>query len=317
MNVTFNTNPINRYNQKFNQCNPKPQSFTGNPVSTVLDTEDALIKLAAEESKRSSFFKPFSDFYDNVTDKIAKHFTSKVVDSKALGYVADKLKNSNNLFQQCLIIGSLITSGLYMEKTLTNDKLEKDRKNTLAVNQGLTFLVSTIGACTLDKYMENWWENVTAKFVGLQVEDGKFEKNFKDLKVAINKVNNELKKTPDLDVFKFAEDVKATMGLSEDTYTILTRNIKKAINNSDDKLKSIPKINLDKFIEKLVKDKKMNPLSSELAGKVKGMGLLRSMLVFGFVYRFFVPVVVTKPANMLCEKYLAHKQNKKEAKQVA
>ena len=45
------------------------------------------------------------------------------------------------------------------------------------------------------------------------------------------------------------------------------------------------------------------------------MGLLRTMLVFGFVYRYFVPVVVTKPANWLCEKYLSHKKAKNEAKQ--
>ena len=47
------------------------------------------------------------------------------------------------------------------------------------------------------------------------------------------------------------------------------------------------------------------------------MSPLRTMIVFGFVYRYFVPVVVTKPANILCEKYLAHKKAKTENKQNA
>ena len=68
-------------------------------------------------------------------------------------------------------------------------------------------------------------------------------------------------------------------------------------------------------MDKLVKNGKIAELSSELKGKIKGMDLLRTMLVFGFVYRYFVPVVVTKPANLLCEKYLSHKKAKNEAKQ--
>ena len=47
-------------------------------------------------------------------------------------------------------------------------------------------------------------------------------------------------------------------------------------------------------------------------GKIKGMGLLRSMTVFALVYRYIVPVAVTKPANIFCEKYLAHKKAKAE-----
>lgn len=40
------------------------------------------------------------------------------------------------------------------------------------------------------------------------------------------------------------------------------------------------------------------------------MGPLKSIIVFGFVYRYFVPVAVTKPANKLCEMYLKHKKEK-------
>ena len=88
--------------------NAKQQSFTGN-VAT--DAAQAVVNTSKE---KSSIFKPLSDFYDRCTDSVAKYFTSKVVDSKPMNYIADKLKDSNNLFQHCLTTGSLITSGLYM-----------------------------------------------------------------------------------------------------------------------------------------------------------------------------------------------------------
>ena len=186
MNVTFNTNSLNSNRQNYYNFNRPKTAFTANPASTLADAAEQVVEQAAKD--KSSFFAPFSKFYNNFTDGIAKYFTSKLVDSKPLGYVADKLKNSNNLFQHCLTIGSMITSGLYVQKTLTNDKLDKDRKNTLAVNQGLTFLVSTAGAYSLDKYLKIWWDDVTAKYVGLQLQDKNFEKDYKDIKAAINKV---------------------------------------------------------------------------------------------------------------------------------
>ena len=48
--------------------------------------------------------------------------------------------------------------------------------------------------------------------------------------------------------------------------------------------------------------------------RISGMGYLKSMLVFSLVYRYIVPVMVTKPANKLCNMYLAHKESKKEQK---
>lgn len=322
MNVTLNSfNSYNQYNkQNLQCCKPKPQSFTANPMQNVGDVAEQIANQAIKE--KSSFFKPFSDFYDRCTDGIAKHFTAKIVDSAPMNAIAEKLKNSDNLFQHCLTLGSLITSGLYMEKTLTNDKLDKDRKQTLAVNQGLTFLVSTAGAYSLDKYLKNWWENTTSKYIGTQINDENFAKNFKGINQGIDEINKKLKQNPNGDVNKFAEEVKEALKMpkkGEKGYTgyteFLEHAVKGAIEDADDCVKSVEKLKLDKYTDKLVKNGKIAELSSELKGKIKGMGLLRTMLVFGFVYRYFVPVVVTKPANLLCEKYLSHKKAKNEAKQ--
>ena len=234
--------------------------------------------------EKSQFFNYFNNKYEQLTDFIADKFTSRIVESDALSELANKLKDSENLYQHCLTIGSVITSGLYMQRTLTNDKLDKDRKNTLAVNQGLTFAVSTIGAYALDKYVKGWWDNVTARFAGHLVGDPKFYDDYLKQKKAIQKENKEL-----------IQNAKAQRTKPE--------------------LKALPKVT--KLVEKnnyyktLLKTSKYD--AKVLMTKVKGMSPLRAMIVFGFVYRYFVPVVVTKPANFLCEKYLANKKAKAQA----
>jgi hypothetical protein len=283
MNVTLNTNTFNNnryYNQKNNAAK---QNFTANPSARAVDAAEEVLKKAASEE--SSLFKPFLDFYDKCTDKIAEKFTSKVIDSKPTFWIADKLKNSDNLFQHCLTTGSIITSGLYMQKTLTNDKLDKDRKRTLAVNQGLTFVVSTIGAYTLDKSLKNWWENVTAKYAGFQLGDEKFAENFKNANI------------------KIAEENKAIKAAAK------KKGIKPELKSLLKVEKEVRKHDYYKSLEAIGGDMKE---AKAFMGKIKGMGMLRSMIVFALVYRYIVPVAVTKPANIFCEKYLAHKKAKAE-----
>ncbi len=237
-------------------------------------------------TKESRFFAPLNKKYEQFTDWLADKATSHIVNWKPVSGLADKLKNTDNLFQYCLTLGSVITSGLYMQRTLTNKELDKDRKQTLAVNQGLTLIVSTLGAYALDGYMKNWWDNVTARFAGHLLDDKDFYQNYINQKVAIEKENKEL--------------------------------LAKAKNGIKPELKSMPKITklVEKhhnFLTKLPEEQKI------LHSKIKGMGPLRSMIVFGFVYRFFVPVAVTKPANKLCDMYLAKKKEMqaKEDKQKA
>lgn len=261
--ITPNYNSYNRYGQYNKQNKP---AFTANPNKVAEEV------LTSATNKSSKFFEPINNAYDKMTDVIADKFTSRLVNWKPLNYLADKFKDSNNLFKHCLTVGSVITSGLYMQRTLANKDFDKDRKYTLAVNQGLTLVASTIGAYALDSYLTGWWDNVTARYAGLLLGDDKFYSKYLQDKEAIKKENIALKA-------KGAE------------------------------LKSMPKIT--SLVEKhanykvLLKDD-----ATLLMRKVKGMGPLKSILVFGFVYRYFVPVAVTKPTNKLCEMYLKHKKEK-------
>lgn len=254
-----------------NYSNCRKPYFSGGKIPY-----DSVERIISENKKESTFFKPFNAFYDKVTDKIADKFTSRIIEWEPLIRLADKFKDSKNLFQHCLTVGSAITSGLYMQRTYTNKNMDRDRRNTLVVNQGLTFLVSTAGAYGLDKYVKGGWDNITARFAGHLINDSGFYTNFKQQKEKAVKLLKEAKKN------KTKAEIKMP-------------NITKMI-KAHDNFKSL-KAEDAKYILNLL----------------KGMSLLRTMIVFGFIYRFFVPVAVTKPANKLCEIYLKHKKEKENS----
>lgn len=299
MNVTLNTfNNYNKYQNK-QQNFKKAQTFTANPTTVAENVANG----------SSKFFEPLTKLYENSTNFLAQYISKPILDNKIFGKIADSLKNTKNLFQHCLTLGSIVTSGLYMQRTLVNKDLDKDRRNTLAVNQGITLVVSTIGAYTLDKYLKSWWENVTAKFVGHQVADKNFAKDFKDIKSATKEINKALKSNTNADISQLIENSKSNLKMSDAAVNILKETINKSKDEAG-KIKKLPSMSLNGFIDKLVKDKRILKPDRILNNKIAGMGLLRSMIVFGFVYRFFVPVAVTKPSNMLCDKYLEYKKAK-------
>lgn len=282
MNVTLNTHNSNTYNQYAGRKNSaQQQNFTGK-FSTIMRTaedrigralfeaekgESTVVKPVIEHSKFGrSFRKACKAKYNAFTDFIAEHFTKPVFDNKYVDKFADKVKSSENLFKHFMAVGSLITSGMYMQKTLANKDLDKDRKRTLAVNQGLTFVVSTAGAYFLDSKLNNWWDKVTVKYAGAKFKDENFAKVFIEQNNKNKKAGAALLKGKDY----------------------IDKNIKKYF----------------------VDEKDIKNFKSQ----IKGMGVLKSMLVFALVYRYIVPVAVTPIANKIGDKLVAKKTAKETAK---
>ncbi len=230
--------------------------------------------------KKSSIFKNINKYYNKGVDKIAKYFTAPLVDSTPMNWAAEKFKNSRYLFNHLLAVGSAITSGMYMYKTLNNDKLDKDRKQTLALNQFLTFVLSTAGAYAIDSKLGNWWDKQTAKFAGLRLNDETLEQDFVNKNKEILKNNEEIIRANKDKVSK--KDLKLLLDDTE-----LVKEFVKTRNN---------------FKSMLPKQKRA------LLNQIEGMGLLKTMIVFGAVYRYLVPVLVTPIANKLGDKYLNHKK---------
>lgn len=285
MNVTLNTNKFNTFNNNYQNRNANQassQSFTGGKLSALLGVaenkigramfeaekgESTIVKPVVQNSKFGrSFREAYKAKYNAFTDWIAEHFTKPVFDNKYVDKFADKVKGSDNLFKHFMAVGSLITSGMYMNKTLNNKDLDKDRKRTLAVNQGLTFVVSTAGAYFLDSKLNNWWDKVTVKYAGAKFNDENFAKTFIDTNKSNKKAGTPLLKAKDY----------------------IDKNLSKYMVEAED---------VKKF-----------------KSQIKGMGVLKSMLVFALVYRYIVPVAVTPIANKIGDRLVANKKAKEAVK---
>ena len=317
-------------------------------------------------------FTGVSQVYDAFCHGVGKHFDLKVLDNTLIDKFAGLVRNADNPVKHFLAVGSVITSGMYMHQTLTNKKMDKDRRQTLAVNQGFTLALSTLGAYTLDDKIKAWWKKKHEQFIKLS-ENGKAAwqgmeqknaeilaekiKNNNDIlsKISSGEIKPELGAKTNSELFKMAKkfikddfDLKDESGLksfakklSDAGITVektadakvfrkeLTKKVKNILNGGNaelkSKLKSViatedivrqlfePKLNIDQYLEKYGKTHVFNNLD-DLMKMSKGFGILRSLVVFAFVYRFFVPLAVVKPTNWLCEKYLEYKKAKQAEK---
>lgn len=295
MNITLNTSaPQYRYNNQ-NIFNNKKYSSNSVPAFT-----GAADKVAESVVKKSKFFSgianKFEKAYDNISDWMGKKVIPKVFDNELTDRFTNKVKESDLLFNHFLAVGSAITSGMYMYKTLTNDKMDKDRKQTLAVNQFLTFVLSTAGAYLIDTSLSDWWQKMTVRYASGQCKDEKFTlvKEFNEEVAKVKKENEAIKKSND--ALKASAKKEGRKLVKEE-------------------LQDYKKVRADKFLKKRLGNYLGTPADvKNLTRKINGMGKLKTMLVFGLVYRYLVPVAVTKPANILCEKYLAHKKEKEARK---
>ena len=86
-----------------------------------------------------------------VTDLLSKG-VAKVLKSKTAQKIIDKTAASDfNIVKHLSALNGLIISGMYVTRTLNNDKLDPERKQTLAINQASVSVVSTILGYSFDK----------------------------------------------------------------------------------------------------------------------------------------------------------------------
>lgn len=296
MNVSLNTyTPQQQYlGNKFTAVKRQQQytpSFSGG-------AEQIAESVAKKSNFLKSFIKKCGDKYDKIGEWFAQKVIPKVFDNKTTDKFTNAVKESDLLFNHFLAVGSAITSGMYMYKTLTMDekKMDKDRKKTLAVNQFLTFALSTAGAYLLDSSLSSWWQNMTVRYAAGQCKDKNMDM-LADFKAEVKKA-----KADNIEIKKANKALKAAA----------KKEGRKLVKEELADLKSVK---AEKFLSKRIGQYMGTPKDAEaLTRKIKGMGYLKTMLVFALVYRYLVPVAVTKPANILCDKYLAHKKAKEAEK---
>jgi len=101
-------------------------------------------------------------FNDKLTDWTAKVYGKHIANSEKLRNVCENLakKNVGDVSTHLQVLGSAITSTAYMTSTMKNKNFDKDNARTLAVNQGLCFVVPTIGAYVTDHYVADIKKNM-------------------------------------------------------------------------------------------------------------------------------------------------------------
>ncbi len=249
--------------------------------------------------QKSAFLNPVKNCFQGITKKIATYYYGPLISSKiARGlFHSENIGNTVNHMQA---IGSYVISGMYMLQTLRNKDMDEDRRKTLAINQGLTLLASTaIAYLVSERLVGPWNKHVTMKYIankrGVSVEQ--LEKEFKQHQ----------KVTKETYFKKHADEI-----------TLQSVNVKKMKKNYLKNHKSLN--NFDKYLNDLI-EKKSTELeltkfkdpglvhfaenglkNSSLAGKIKGLDVLKSLIIFGSVYRFFGPVAVTPVATWLGNK---------------
>lgn len=158
---------------------------TENIKSTELKNDNKVsFKGNAKDSEKVNWFiKQFGKFYGK-----------PIIESEWIANVSEKLNRlPGKLTEHMMTLGSMITSSVYMTRTMQNKDLDPERKKTLAINQGLCFLIPTMAAYTvnrfLDKHIKEFEYRVSnkmqhardmAKFKGEKIP--KFAQNMKNVK---------------------------------------------------------------------------------------------------------------------------------------
>ena len=293
INSINNTYQFKKNSNNYNN-NPKTQSFKGVP---------------------STITEPLSNFYEKVASKGGfQKFISKF--------------SKTNSFTHLMVAESCFLSGFYMINTLKNKKIKKEQKPQMLINDALTLGVSTAGAYFLDDKVTKVVDNLSNNY---------FTKN-QDFYInkAKESAKNLAQKTGIMDdIFNAAKEATddgigaVTKKIGEQLSGIVAKGDKtKAFQISADKLKEV-----QEGVSNAIKANKGNmegakkaatglidDVYDKLAGKVEadkvipGINKIKTLVIFGIIYRYLGPVVVTPIANKLSSKFFSNKKNNEAKK---
>ena len=259
--------------------------------------------------------EPLSNFYEKVASTGGfQKFISKF--------------NKTNSFTHLMVAESCFLSGFYMINTLRNKKIKKEQKPQMLINDALTLGVSTSGAYLLDDKVTKVVDNLSNSY---------FTKN-QDFYInkAKESAKNLAQKTGIMDdIFNAAKEASddginaVTRKIGEQLSGIVAKGNKtKAFQISADKLKEV-----QEGVSNAIKSNKGNmegatkaaaglidDVYDKLAGKVEadkvipGINKIKTLVIFGIIYRYLGPVVVTPIANKLSSKFFSNKKENLEKK---
>ncbi len=236
--------------------------------------------------------------------------------------------NSNKSFTHLMVAESCFLSGFYMINTLRNKKIKKEQKPQMLINDALTLGVSTAGAYLLDGKITNFVSKAAEKYfvnhkdfyskLGAKIKETASEDLTKKVADAVKETDSAKLKAGIENVAKFAgEQLKGIVGkeghlkafqITPDKLSEVQTSIKNAVsNNAGDVQKAAEAV-------KNATDDVFNSLAARAeANKIlPGINKLKTIVIFGIIYRYLGPVVITPIANKISAKFFDKKKEEKK-----
>ena len=292
MKVNFQPQILNN-NRYYNQS---AATFTAAPAAKVL----------AEAGKKSKLFEPFKKGFDNTVDFLVKNYYARMCNSKAAIKFAKNTEKMGDMTQHMAALGATLISAMYVVRTLQNDNLDPQKRKTLALNDTMTWAISTLGAYGLNNRLASWFDNMTGRFVANYLKNnpitdmydkdgkviGKLDSRNKELlgEWKFENINQVVKDSTET-VLKKYEEMKASFGADTEGFNNWLKKVWMKESHFEE-LKENPIRNLEDFNAKLLKNKKLDI-------PIKGFPILKTLFIFTIVYRYIVPVLIMKPANWI------------------
>lgn len=178
---------INQISPKFNTSVQAYTAQTQQINFTATATNAVKVNKSKFFEPVKKFFKPYNKFTNKIKTKIAfglakflgnEHVAKTFRKLKSIVFI-DKLRVAH-----CSALTGLVLSGFYVKKTLENDKLDPNKRRTLAINQALVCGFSTVSAYTLNWYTEKGIKKFTNKYLAVHGKE-----SFKTLEMYKNGIN--------------------------------------------------------------------------------------------------------------------------------
>lgn len=118
------------------------------------------------------FFSPVKKLKNKLETKLA-FAIAKVLENKHLANFIKKTRGKvlwSNMTSHFLALTSIVLSGFYVKKTLENDKLDPQKRNTLAINQAIVCILSIISAYIIDGRTNKMVNNFIDKYMAVNAK---------------------------------------------------------------------------------------------------------------------------------------------------
>lgn len=251
-----------------------------------------------------------------------KGFYESVAQSKPFQSVIGRLAKSDKTFTHLMLAESCLLSGFYMINTLRNKKIEKEQKPQMVINDALVLGVSSAGALFLDDKVSNVVTKVANKYYSKPATQEFYKKlgleAQKKMAGAAPKMQllDEVVNGADAVAKKMGGQLKGLVGkagelkpfeISPDGLTSLQGKVKEAVNSNSgnlDKAKEAVKGCVDDVYNALAAKKEADKI-------LPGINKIKTLIIFGIIYRYLGPVVVTPIANKISSKFFDKKKDNK------